>query len=133
MRHFAGDFLVVIVQRLKAGKAYHPAVPAAARVGTAVEVAGNPLEAVLDDAGGEILAVAARMHLLDPWESAVLEHHLEAWPTSGSLERLAAAEVVRAQARRWVHQWKAAFSTLQNDPYEPKAPHCAERTAQVPR
>ena len=59
VHHFAEEFHVAVVQSLEAGKAYHPAVPVAAKVGTAVEVAGSLTEAVLGDAGGEILAAAA--------------------------------------------------------------------------
>ena len=59
VHHFAEEFLVVVVRRLEAGRAYHPAVPVAAKVGTAVEAAGSLTEAVSGDAGGEILAVAA--------------------------------------------------------------------------
>jgi hypothetical protein len=56
---FAEGFLAA-AQRVGVGKAYHhPAVPAAAEVGTAAEVAGSLTEAVLGDAGEEILAVAA--------------------------------------------------------------------------
>jgi hypothetical protein len=62
VHRFAEGFLVGVVQKLEAGKAYRLAVLAvlaAAKVGTAVEVAGSLVEAVLGDAGEEILAVAA--------------------------------------------------------------------------
>jgi hypothetical protein len=59
VHRFVGGFLGDVAPRLETGKAYRPAVPAAAKVGIAAEVAGSLTEAVLGDAGEEILAVAA--------------------------------------------------------------------------
>jgi len=58
VRHFAEGFLAA-AQRVEVGKACRPAVPVGVKVGTAVEVAGSLMEAVLGDADEEILAVAA--------------------------------------------------------------------------
>jgi len=59
VRHLAQDSLVAAAQRLNVGKIYLPVAPAAAKVGTAVEVAGNQSEAVLDDVVEGFLAVPA--------------------------------------------------------------------------